>query len=317
MDRFTSMDVFVRVAEEHGFTAAARNLELSKSVVSKHVQALERRLGIRLFNRTTRRLSLTEAGARYYEHCTRILEEIGEAERSVSALYAQPRGLLRVNVPVSFGHLHLGALLPDFLAHYPEVTVDVSMNDRFVDLVNEGYDAAVRIGRLDDSSLIARRIAPTELWICASPAYLEAHGTPRTPADLARHNCLLYAYSRQSGEWRLRSPGDEWQRVPVRGTVRANNGELLVEAAVRGSGIVMSPDFICACDVQRGRLVRILADYQAPPGGINVVYPYTRNVSAKVRAFVDFLVERFGNHPEWLARAERSSPSPPAPLAGG
>ncbi|MGD8710763.1 MAG: LysR family transcriptional regulator [Ectothiorhodospiraceae bacterium] len=294
MDRLTSMEVFVRVAEEDGFTAAARKLELSKSVVSKHVQSLEKYLGVRLFNRTTRRLSLTEAGTRYYERCVGIIDEVGEAERAVSSLYALPRGVLRVNAPVSFGILHLGPALPAFLRRYPDLQVDISLNDRYVDVVNEGFDVAVRIGRLEDSSLIARRVASSQAWLCASPDYLEANGTPSSPADLTAHNCLVYAYSRQPGGWFLRAPDGREHRLNVEGTLRANNGEFLLSAAVRGTGIVMMPDFICADAVHRGELVRLLPEYRTAELNISAVYPYARNVSAKVRAFVDFLAEEFG-----------------------
>lgn len=294
MDRLTSMDVFLKVADEGGFTAAARRLMLSKSVVSKHVQALEKHLGVRLFHRTTRRLSLTEAGVRYYERCARIIEEVAEAERSVSSLHAQPRGVLRVNVPVSFGLLHLSHALPDFTARYPDLSLDVTLNDRFVDLVNEGYDVALRITELRDSSLIARRIAPAEGWLCASPGYLSRRGEPAHPAALTEHECLIYTYGRQLHEWRLRDRAGREHRVPVRSNLRANSGEFLLAAAERGSGIIFVPDFIAWESVRDGRLVRLLPGYAGPPLGIYAVYPYTRHVSAKVRAFVDFLAERFG-----------------------
>jgi len=294
MDRFTAMEVFVCVADEGGFTAAARRLGLSKSFVSKQVVALERHLGVRLLNRTTRRLSLTEPGTRFYERGQRILEDLHDAESWVGDLNARPRGVLRINVPVSFGTRHLAPALPEFLARYPELQVDVTLNDRFVDLVNEGYDAAVRITRLDDSSLIARQLARCGSWLCGAPAYLEAHGRPRTAGEVSRHNCLVYAYARQSGEWRIADPEGVEHRLAVRGNLTANNGELLLAAAMQGTGLVLVPDFIGHDAVAAGHLERLLPDHTTPELSISVVYPYTRHVSAKLRVFIDFLVERFG-----------------------
>lgn len=294
MDRLTAMEVFVCVADEGGFTAAADRLGLSKSFVSKRVLALERHLGVRLLNRTTRRLSLTEAGTRFYERGQRILEDLYDAERWVSDLNARPRGVLKINVPVSFGSQHLGPALPAFLARYPELQVDVTLNDRMVDLVNEGYDAAIRITRLEDSSLIARRLASCESWLCAAPSYLEAYGRPRAAGDVTKHNCLVYAYARQSGEWRLTDPRGVEHRLNVHGNLTANNGALLLAAAVQGTGLVLMPDFIAHDAVADGRLERLLSDHTTPELTVNVVYPYTRHVSAKLRVFVDFVVERFG-----------------------
>lgn len=305
MDRLHSMEVFRRVAEEGGFSAAGRSLGLSKSVVSKQVQALEQHLGVRLLNRTTRRLSLTEAGQRYFERCVAILDELHDAERAVTELTANPRGKLRINVPVSFGLLHLAPLLPEFLGRYPDLEVDVTLNDRFVDLVDEGFDAAVRIARLEDSSLIARRLAPCTGWVCAAPGYLARHGTPRDPEELARHNCLIYAYARQTGEWRFTDGTGRERRVPVHGNLRANNGEVLLEAACQGQGVVLMPDFIAYRAVLDGRLQRILTDYAAMDINVYAVYPYTRHVSAKVRVFVDFLAEKLGSNRPWCLPAER------------
>lgn len=299
MDRLESIDAFLQVADSGSFTAAAERTGTSKSRVSKQVQSLERHLGTRLLHRTTRRLTLTEAGTRYYERCAPLLEALAEADRAVGDLHALPRGTLRVNVPVSFGHLHLGPVLPDFLARHPSLTVDITLNDRFVDLVHEGFDAAVRIGRLPESTLIARRIAACELWLCAAPGYLARHGTPANAAELHGHNALAYTYAPQSGSWRLTDPDGQTHQIPVEGSLRANNGELLLAAAERGSGIVMLPDFIAADAVAAGRLQRLLPDHATAPLSLNAVYPYTPRVPAKVRAFVDFLVERFGGTPEW------------------
>lgn len=294
MDRLQTLSEFLAVADEGSYTAAARKLGTSKSQISKHIQALETHLGARLFHRTTRRLSLTESGTRFAERARQILDALEHAEREAGDLYARPRGRLRLNVPMSFGRLHLGQAMPEFLRRYPELKVDVSLNDRYVDLVEEGFDAAIRIGELSDSSLIARRIATSSRWVCAAPGYLARQGEPDHPEGLRNHRCLLYAYSHQYGEWEFRHRNGERLSVPVDGDLRANNGEFLVEAACNGTGLIFTPDFIAADAVRSGRLQRVLADWEAPPLNIYAVYPYTREVSAKVRAFVDFLVETFG-----------------------
>lgn len=298
MDRLTGIEVFLQVAGAGSFSAAARQLGLSRSAVSKHVQALEQHLGARLLNRTTRRLSLTDVGASFYERAREILAELEEAEQAVTSLQAQPRGLLKVNAPLSFGILHLAPLVPEFLARYPDIEIDLSYNDRFVDLVNEGFDVAVRIGQLRDSSLLARRIAPVRILPCASPTYLAAHGTPRTPAELAGHNCLVYSYQPYAHEWRFTDAAGALHKVHVGGNLRANNGETLLSAAVQGLGIVLSPDFIAARALRAGEVVALLPEYTAPAVAVHAVYPYTRTPPAKLRAFVDFLVERL-SEPEW------------------
>lgn len=307
MDRLAAIEAFIAVADEHGFTQAAQRLGVSKSVVSKQVSALEQHLGVRLFNRTTRNLSLTEAGARFYAQSTGIVEQLVEAEQAVGDLNASPRGLLRVNVPVSFGHLHLGPAMPEFLSRYPDIEVDITLNDRLVDLVNEGFDAAIRISRLEDSSLIARRVATAHGWVCASPEYIARHGAPRHPGELAAHNCLVYTYARQGQDWILVDRQGNEHRVPVRGRLRANNGEFLLETAAAGMGLVIMPDFIIADSVDSGRMQRVLPEYTARELGVYAVYPYTRHVSAKVRVFVDFLVERFGEQGlDWRRAALRA-----------
>lgn len=300
MDRFESIRAFLQVADSGSFTAAAERLAVTKSRVSKQIQALERHLGARLLHRTTRRLTLTEAGERYYERCAPLLEALAEADRSVSDLHALPRGTLRVNVPVSFGQQHLAPVLPGFLARQPALTLDVTLNDRFVDLVHEGYDAAVRIGQLQESSLIARRIARCELWLCAAPDYLARRGMPRGVADIEPREALAYTHSPHAGSWQLTDPAGVSRRITVAGRLRANNGELLLAAAERGTGLALLPDFIAAGSVAAGRLQRVLTDHAITPLSLHAVYPYTPRVPAKVRAFVDFLVERFGDRP-WLA----------------
>ena len=299
MDRLQSMAVFVRVAELGSFSTAAQQLGLSKSAVSKHVTALEERLGVRLINRTTRRLALTEVGAAYRDYCARIVQEIEEAELTAMRHGVEPRGRLKINAPMTFGFLHLGPILPEFLARYPGIEIELSLNDRFVDLLEEGFDVAVRIGQLADSSLIARRFATAYFVCAASPAYVAAAGTPGTPDELARHNCLSYSYRRQPEDWHfLRA--SERVTVRVRGNLQANNGDALRTAACRGLGIVYLPDFILGEDLAAGRLVRLLADWRAPEIPIHAVFPPQRHPSAKLRAFVDFLVERLGRRDGWV-----------------
>lgn len=293
------MEAFVRVADSRSFSEAARRLGLSKSVISRQVSALEAQLGARLFHRTTRSLSLTEIGQAYYERCARILAEIEEANLSVSSLQAEPRGKLRVNAPMSFGVLHLAPLLPGFLVRYPQIDIDMVMNDRFVSLVDEGFDVAVRIGKLEDSSLIARYLAPARRVVCASPAYLERHGTPLTPDDLAGHCCLTYSNPTTHDEWSFQTGDGQRSTVEVHGRLRVNNGDTLREAALAGVGIATLPSFIVGRDLQAGSLVPLLSDHLTQDLAIHAVYPHNRHLSPKVRAFVDFLVEQIGTRPYW------------------
>jgi len=300
MDRLTGIEVFLRVAARGSFAAAAEDLGLSRAMVSKHVQALEARLGSRLLHRTTRRLSLTEAGRAYFERAGSLVEALREAEDTVGALQSGPRGLLRVNAPVSFGIRHLGCAMHDFMAAYPEVSVEMVLEDRQVDLVQEGYDLAVRIARLTDSSLIARKLAPARMVVVAAPAYLAGRGTPTLLSDLSEHECLGYSYAANSGEWRFDGP-DGPASVRVSGRLRANNGDLLHAACLDGQGIALAPSFIAGPDVAAGRLVRLLPAYRPPTLGVYAVYPHARHLAAKVRAFVDFLAGRFGSEPAWDA----------------
>ncbi len=299
MDRLAAMTAFARVAETRSFSDAARRLGTSKSVVSRQIMALEADLGARLFHRTTRSMTLTEAGEGYYERVSRILTDVDEANLSVTRLQAAPRGRLRINAPMSFGVRHLAPSLPDFLALHPEVEIDMTMNDRFVDLVDEGYDMAVRIGRLTDSTLVARKLAPLRRTICGSPAYLAARGIPQTPADLATHECLSYSNMTQSDEWSFVDANGKPLSVEVKGRLRTNNGDALRIAALRGLGLVAQPSFIVGADLQAGTLVGVLTNYTAQDGVVYAVYPHSRHLSPKVRAFTDFLAERFGPRPYW------------------
>jgi DNA-binding transcriptional LysR family regulator len=299
MDRLAGIEAFVAVAECGSFSQAAERLHASKSVISRQVSALEAELGARLFHRTTRALALTEAGRSYLERATRILADLAEANASVGQLQAAPRGRLRVNAPVSFAFLHLAPALPDFLDRYPDVSVELTMNDRFVDLVDEGFDVAVRIGKLDDSSLVARKVAPMRRTVCAAPAYLDKRGTPASPDDLKAHECLCYSNVGRSEEWRfVRPDGTAWP-VEVSGRLHADNGDALRAAALQGFGLAVLPSFLVGRDFQSGALVSVLERFMPQDSAVYAVYPHARHLSPKVRAFVDFVAERYGPDPYW------------------
>ena len=298
MDRVTNLAVFAKVVEGSSFAAAARHFGLSPAMVSKHILALEERLGARLLNRTTRRVSPTEIGRAFYERATRILADLDDAEQAATALQATPRGRLSINAPLSFGIRHLAPAIVDYLAAYPSVEVEVMLNDRLVDLVEEGFDVAIRITRPVDSSLIARRIAPCSVVAAAAPSYLAKHGAPKRPAELAAHNCLGYSYAALRNEWRFSGP-DGVESVRVAGRLNANNGDILRLAALCGEGIVLQPSFLIGDDLASGALVPILPGYTADELVIQAVYPHSRHLSAKVRSFIDFLAARFGQEPEW------------------
>jgi len=290
--------VFAKVAELESFTAVAKALGLSKSAVSKHIAALEESWATRLIHRTTRSLSLTEAGKALQERAQRIVAEIEEAERAATTLSVEPRGTLRVSAPMSFGIRHLGPMLADFMVRYPELSVEMVLNDRMVDIVEDGFDLAIRIAKLPDSSLIARKLCPGRRIVCASPGYWRRHGIPKTPADLKGHNCLMYTYLPNPDELRFDGP-DGPVAVPVSGTLHSNNGDILRAAALAGIGFYFAPTFLVGDDVRAGRLERVLPDYDDTSLSIYAVYPHTRHLSAKVRAFIDFLAERFGGEPPW------------------
>jgi DNA-binding transcriptional LysR family regulator len=257
----------------------------------------EERLGVRLLNRTTRRLSLTEAGAVLYEASRGALTQIEDAELAISELQKEPRGRLKVNVPVSFGMLHLAPALPEFLGAFPGISVDMTMEDRMVDLIAEGYDLAVRIASLNDSALVARKLAPERLATCAAPEYLAERGFPETPEDLADHNCILYSYS--PAVWRYIAPDGKEIAAPVRGNLRVNNGIAQREAALAGVGIVLLPTFYVGEQIRQGLLKIVLADYRTDELGVYAVYPQRKYLSPKVRAFVEFFAKRFGPKPPW------------------
>lgn len=295
MEHLAGMAVFAKVAETKSFSAAAERLGLSKSAVSKHVTRLERALKARLLNRTTRRLSLTEVGATFYEHCARMLAEAEAAELAVSRLYAAPRGVVKITSPAAFGNVQVAPAIPDLIARYPELTVQIVMNDRPVDLVEEGYDVAIRVTDQPPPGVVARKLMTVRWIVCAAPAYLLEHGTPRTPQELKEHNCLFYSFLESSIEWRFHSrQGDS--KVRVAGNFTANNSEAIREVALKGAGIALLPSFLVNPDLADGRLKRVLAGHEVAGAVGNDVYALflpTRYLSPKVRAFVDFFVERF------------------------
>jgi DNA-binding transcriptional LysR family regulator len=298
MDKLASLRAFAKVVERGSFSIAGRELRLSRSAISKYVRELEEELGVQLLNRTTRSVSPTENGQAYYERGIAILAELEEADLAVSRLQAEPRGLLRVNAPMSFGTLHLGRAIADFMAKYDALKIQLVLDDEVIDAVEEGFDVTLRIAELSASSLIARRIVPTDRVLCAAPSYLARRGTPLHPRDLRQHDCLTYGHLATGNQWKLTGPdGDHW--IQVQGALCANNAQILKDAALAGRGIALLPTFIAGADLQQGGLVGILADYKAPALSLYAIYPQTRHLSVKVRVFIDFLVERFGNRPYW------------------
>lgn len=291
MDTFNQMQLFVKVVETGSFTAAGRELGLPKSSVSRQIARLEERLGVRLLHRTTRVLRPTEAGLAYYEQCTRILAEVAEAEAALVRSQVEPSGRLSVTAPLSFGYRFMGTLVAGFLKAHPKVELLLSLSDRKMDLIEDGFDVAIRIGVLDDSSLVARKLGPASMVVAASPSYLARHGVPQTPEDLRDHSCLLYAYGPSS--WRFR----EDVAVAVKGPLVSNNGDILAAAAVEGLGLVLGPRFIVENELAAGRLVSVLEPYVPMGSGIWALYPANRFLSAKVRAFVDHVVSWFKDQP--------------------
>jgi DNA-binding transcriptional LysR family regulator len=308
MDKLVSMRAFAKVIEHGSFSTAGREMRLSRSAVSKYVIDLEQQLGVQLLNRTTRSAVPTDNGRVYYERCVAILSEIEEADIAVAHLQAEPRGLLRVNAPMSFGTLHLGRAVASFMERYPELQIELRLSDQQLDTVQEGFDVTIRIADLADSTLIARKIVSARRVLCASPGYLKRRGTPRHPNDLREHECLSYGHLATGTQWKLTGKdGDHWLQVPSK--LCTNNAEVLRDAAVSGRGIALLPTFIAGPDLRRGRLTAILAGYRAPELSVCALYPPTRHLSMKVRVFIDFLVERFGDKPYWDENAGEDTPN--------
>lgn len=297
MDRFRELSVFVAVVDAGSFVGAGDALRISKAAVSRCVQDLEARLGARLLQRTTRRLSLTEAGRAYYARARQLLADLDEADGAVGAVTGQPVGRLQVNAPLSFGVRYLAPLWGDFLARYPGIELDVSLSDRMVDLVDEGYDLALRITRLQDSSLVSRQLATTRIVMCAAPAYLAQHPAPQRLADIAHHAIIAYSYAQSGDVWRFVGPQGVEEEVQTRPRFRANNGDTCRAAALAGQGIVMQPTFLVGDDLAAGRLLRVLPEYGGVEVGIHAVYPSRKHLSLKVRVLLDYLAAAFATVP--------------------
>ncbi|HXZ02957.1 MAG TPA: LysR family transcriptional regulator [Stellaceae bacterium] len=301
MDRITSMTTFAAVVAVGSFAGAAQRLQMSPAMVTNHVRSLEERLGARLLNRTTRKISLTEAGRDYYERCTQILAQIEDADSRVSALTSAPRGTLRINASTVLCH-GLATLIGDFGATYPEIHVELIATDRMVDPVEEGFDLAIRFNEAPDSSLIVRRLGQFRIVACAAPAYLEKRGTPRQPGDLAQHNCLAYmhpGFTKLTREWTLIGPEGEEVTVPISGSFHTNSLEAIRLAVVEGRGITMSQTYHLEEAARCGQLVHVLPDYHLGEFPIYAIYPHRAHMPVKLRSFIDFAARHFAEHPKW------------------
>jgi DNA-binding transcriptional LysR family regulator len=310
MDRMASMATFVKVVDAGGFAAAGRALNMSPSTVTTHIQSLEERLGARLLNRSTRNISLTEVGTAYYDRCLQILADADEADRVAQALQSTPRGKLRLNASVAIPPL-LAPVIAEFTALYPEVSLSMTMSDRMVDLVEEGFDLAIHLLPVPDSSLVLRRVGTYRLLVTGAPEYLARHGTPHTPADLVHHNCLGFSYSPWGSEWRFSGPDGD-QSVAVQGNLESNSVNALRLAAVQGQGLTKMPSFLVADEIRAGRLVPLLTGYSRAEYPINAVYPHRHQLSAKVRSFLDLMMKTYRDNPDWAdpcgARLKSCSP---------
>lgn len=302
MDILAGMRLFNRVVETGSFTAAGQAFGLAPSSVSRQVGALEKELGARLLNRTTRKLGMTEAGALYFERTQRILSEIDEANDAVGAMQAAPQGTLKLNVPVVFGRRYIVPNMPEFLDIYPAVSVELNVTDHYVDLIEEGADLAIRIGGSTQLSFVARKLATMHRVLCASPAYLEAQGTPKHPEDLVRHNCLRYRHGPGEVIWRFADDNGTYE-TPIEGNFAANNAGSIASAAIAGMGLALLPVWMVGREIRDGRLKEVLPEFRAEiadfANEVFAVYPHARHLSAKVRAYVDFIAEKFKAEPEF------------------
>jgi DNA-binding transcriptional LysR family regulator len=299
MDKFEDLQAFVAVVEAGSFTAAAERLNSAKSAVSRRVSALEERLGVQLLRRTTRVLNLTETGQSFYDHSARILADLDEAEAAVQHEHGELRGTLRVALPLSFGVRHMCKPIATYTKQHPKLHFDLDLNDRRIDLLEEGMDLALRIGHLKDSSLIARRLFDVRTVVSASPHYIKSHGAPSAPEELADHDCLVYSNLADPDKWQWKDADGKEHVIKVNTVLRASSGDFLANAAAHGLGVVIQPTFLAAEAVRRGNLVPVLTDYEWPVSPAYAVYPPTRHLSYRVRAFIDFLAERFAGTPQW------------------
>lgn len=293
MDRLTEMEAFATVVDQGGFTDAAKKMGISKSAVSKHVSSLEARLGARLLNRTTRRVSPTEIGLAYYDRARRVLNDAGEADALVTAMQSAPSGTLRVSIATDFGVNHVSPILGDFLHAFPDITVNMVLNNRYVELISEGFDMAIRVGELEDSSLMARKICETQRRMIAAPKYFEDYGRPERIDDLNEHKLLHYSNSSAGNVWKLIAPSGELRQVRTAGWLTVNDGQSLLNAAVGGLGIAYLPSFLYAEPLRKGLLEDAMPDLPMDVQGVYAVYPPGRYIQPKVRAFIDYLVEAF------------------------
>ncbi len=299
MNRFENMENFIHVVESGSITSAADQLGVAKSAVSRRLKELEEHLGVELFHRTTRRLNLTDTGRSFYHQSVRILEDVLEAELATSQAHVTLQGPLKVALPSSFGLMHMGPAISDFLQAHPQIDFELDFNDREIDLMQEGFDLAVRIANLPDSSLIARHLASINFVICASPVYLERMGTPQRPDELTEHQCLVYSLLSDFESWHLKDNHGKEIKVKIHPFLKASTGEFLRDSAVAGQGIILVPSFIAYKEIESGALVPILEDYEPLQIEAYAIYPQTRHLSQRVRAFVDFLIKRFEGTPYW------------------
>ena len=299
MDRLRALEVFVEVVKRDGFARAAEALDTSPANVTRYISDLEAHLQTRLLNRSSRKMSLTSSGEALFERAKSILDEVAEAEAIASSATLQPHGVLRINAPVSFGLLHLAPLWAKFMRKYPDVRLDVALIDRVVDIVEEGYDMAIRISRGGSATHVARKLATSHNILCAAPDYIARHGVPLHPADLLRHACIGYSYSATADEWQMLDAGGQPHAVKVQCVMHTNNGDTARAAALDGLGVIWQPTFLVGADLRAGRLQRVLPDYHMSDIDILAVYPSRRHLSAKVRVMIDFLVEEFDGVAPW------------------
>lgn len=298
MDKFTTMTVFTRVAKSGSFTSAAHESGISRAMVTKHIMHLESSLGVRLLNRTTRHLSLTEVGRAYLERCLTILAEIEETEASVTQLHSEPKGTLRISAPPYFGSKHLIPAIVEYNRSFPDVHFDVVLHSGIIDLIEEGIDLAIRLDHLDDSSLVSRNLAVSQLILCASPDYLQKQGIPRYPEDLQRHNCLINTSLPPRDIWKFLD-GKVQKSLRVNGSMRANIAAAVRSAAIHGMGLAVLPSYMIGEELIKARLVQVLKAYPVAAVNIHAVYPHRKYLSAKVRTFLDFLCRRLKPKPYW------------------
>ncbi|GAA5645012.1 MULTISPECIES: LysR family transcriptional regulator [Vibrio] len=299
MHSFSAIPVFVAVVENGSFSVAAAKLNITKSAVSKRVNQLEDELGIRLLNRTTRKLSLTEAGQRYYDYVSQALGLAQQGLDAVTELQGSPQGRLKISVPMGFGVKHVAPIIADFIELNSQIEIDLQLEDQMVDLIEGGFDLAIRIGHLPVSNLVARRLAPCKSLLCASPIYLEQYGEPKRPTDLAHHNCLRYSYFRGGHEWTFESVHGEHKVVP-KGNFVVNNSEVIRRTVLDGLGIAQLPTFIVASDIAKGTLIPVMQDFPLPEHAIYAVFPERKHLPLKVRTFIEYIADRLGTDtPYW------------------